>query len=175
VPVACSKEINHTRLLLFLLVSDSEVIEVHVDAKILNRDKKENHRTFIGYCYVDGSEPPRFDEVNEEDSNQTDAAELYAVRFAIRNLQSQKGRFRILCDNQSVVEQLNNHRLGESKRHRREILTETWNLLQKQRDFFEVVPFPANLAHKLLTEHVNAKLGEPSGSSFTTDSGTSTS
>ena len=59
---------------------------VHVDAKIIGRDKPENKkRIFIAYK-IEGEDEQRIEEINGKDAEQTDGAELYAIRLAMREL-----------------------------------------------------------------------------------------
>lgn len=52
---------------------------VHVDTKIIGRDKKEGKkRIFIAYKVVEGEEQ-KIKEIDNRDAEQTDAAELYAI------------------------------------------------------------------------------------------------
>ena len=82
-------------------------IDVHVDAKIINRDDRNKpKRTFVAYVISDSDES-EYKEIKAEDAAQTDAAELYAIEFAIEKLKTRQGCFVLLCDNESVVLVLN--------------------------------------------------------------------
>jgi hypothetical protein len=59
-------------------------LDVHVDAKIINRDSKEKDKRTFAFV-VDGEEP-EFKEIHEQDASETDATELYAIDFAMRRL-----------------------------------------------------------------------------------------
>ena len=126
-----------------------EAAVIHVDAKIINRDKERGHRTFVAYCSEDGT-GFGFDEVKKDDANQTDAAELYAIDFAVGSLRESKKRYVLLCDNESVVLML---RKGDPKFtvRTRPIMRKVWQELHKNSDF-EIRNFPINQADKLLNQ-----------------------
>jgi len=130
-------------------LKEPDRLVVHVDAKIINRDSVDKEKvTLVGYCMEDGS-GGESRKIKKEDSDETDAAEFYAVEFAMEHLVGRPEGFRLVCDNESVVSTLHEDDLGS--RIRRPITKKVWNMLHES-DKFEVVQFPANQAHRLLNE-----------------------
>jgi hypothetical protein len=124
--------------------------KVHVDAKITNRDNPEKpKRTFVAYSNEDGSEIG-FEEIHHEDADQADAAELYAIDFALKGLKRKGRTYTLLCDHESVVQQLQHQEL-KAPAKLRPILVEVWNELQGSTKF-KIEHFPVNLADKLLNQ-----------------------
>ena len=122
------------------------LVDVHVDAKIINRDSKEKDKRTLVAFVVDGKEP-EFEEIYEKDASETDAAELYAIDFAMRRLGKTDGKFRLLCDNESVVDVLLRPD-PKFKSKTREITKKVWNLLHES-DKFQIELF-LNKADKFL-------------------------
>ena len=134
------------------LTGISDRTKVHVDAKIINRDStnRKIQRTFVAYVVVDGKEDGSdYDEVTAEDACETDAAELYAIDFAMRKLG--EGHFVLLCDNESVVKVLNGTEEQFRRKHR-EITKKVWQSLRDSDGRFEVEHFPLNMADRFLNE-----------------------
>ena len=139
------------------------VTVVHVDAKIINRDSEDKpKRTFVGYSTEDGKEEG-FEEVNlgqRPDAVETDAAELYAIDYAMGRFDGREGRFVLLCDNESVVLTLRRPDLKFSSKTK-PILQKVWKGLHEENRRFEVRQFPQNRADRLLNAKWNAiKAGE---------------
>ena len=124
---------------------------VHVDAKIINRHSKtEPKLTLVGYVTQDGEK--EYDKIDVEDAIQTDAAELYAIRFAIEKLKNRPEKIVLLCDHESVVSVLRKDIQNVKFRKKtRQIMRDVWNALQEY-DHFEVRQFPLNQADKFLNE-----------------------
>lgn len=104
----------------------------------------------MAYVVVDGKESESdYEEITAEDACETDAAELYAIDFAMRKLKV--GRFVLLCDNESVVKVLNGQEEQFRRKHR-DITKKVWQLLRDSDSRFEVEHFPLNRADRLLNE-----------------------
>ena len=130
---------------------DFEVI--HVDAKIVNRDKNSGYRTFVAFSSENGSNS-RVEEIHTDDSHQADAAELYAIEFAMRTLENKGKHFILLCDNESVVKQLQKADLKFTMRTR-PVFRRVWESLHGKDSKFEIRHFPMNRADRILNEQWN--------------------
>ena len=133
-------------------MSDNETC-VHVDAKIIGRHAEQgNKQTFVAYSIV-GSDISNCEEITDPDAHQTDIAELYAIDLAIRDLQHSKQHFILLCDNESVVSELNRPDLKITPRTKKMKKTVREELAANPN--FKIKLFPANLAHKKLDARWN--------------------
>jgi hypothetical protein len=125
---------------------------VFVDAKIIGRHepslpKECICRIFLGRCWG-----PWFCPI---DADQTDEAELKAISFAIEALGGKLQSFKIMCDNESVVSQINRALVRPSSRRvLLEILAE-----MKANHGITVEFFGKNPAHSFLNEEL-ARLQE---------------
>lgn len=135
------------------VLSKAKPTIVHIDAKIINRDDKDKpKRTFVAYVIEDGDEK-EFEEIKAEDASETDAAELYAIDFAIRRLRHRRKKFVLLCDHESVTLVLQ-QTLPKFTNKTRPIMEKVWNLLQNETNFV-VKPFPVNQADRFLNARWN--------------------
>ncbi len=97
-------------------------VEVFVDAKIIGRhEPTPGKNSFVAYF----SEDAGLHGFSPVDADQTDEAEFKAIDFAIKELRGRFQSFRIMCDNESVVSQIDRKLARPSSRSvLREILEE---------------------------------------------------
>ena len=123
---------------------------IYVDAKIINRDSKDKpKRTFIAHVSDDGKEK-NYKEIKEVDAHETDAAELYAIHFAIEELKNKPGKFVFLCDHESVVFILQQDKPNFGNKTR-QIMKDVWESIHESSKQFEIEPH-SNKADKFLND-----------------------
>src|SRR5712692_1027581 len=88
-------------------------VQVFVDAKIIGRHElTPGKNSFVAYF----SEDAGLHGFSPVDAEQTDEAELKAIAFAIEALKGRLQSFRIMCDNESVVSQIDRRLARRSSR-----------------------------------------------------------
>ena len=133
-------------------VTESRAL-VFVDAKIIGRhDPMFPKNSFVAYF----SEDAGVHGFSPVDADQTDEAELKAIDFAIKELRGKLRSFTIMCDNESVVSQINRALVRPSSRHvLLEILAE-----MKANHGITVEFFGKNPAHSFLNQEIARLQGQ---------------
>ncbi len=122
-------------------------VEVFVDAKIIGRhEPTPGKNSFVAYF----SEDAELHGFSRVDADQTDEAELKAIAFAIKALKGRLQSFRIMCDNESVVSQIDRKLARPSSRS---VLREILEEMEANRGI-SVEFFGKNPAHSYLKQEL---------------------
>jgi len=126
----------------------SKPARVYVDAKILNmHDPALRKEAYVGYV-VEGKGAH---DVKRVEATESDDAEVLAIMFAIEELKDSLGRFTVVCDHESVVSEAT-----------KDAVRKPSDLMKRLREMLSQYPsirleaLQSNLAHQVVTEHVNA-------------------
>ena len=130
-----------------------ELIRVFVDAKILGRDDPtKRKRTFVAYIVRAREDLQGFTEILAEGADETDEAELHAIAFAIRKLETLIPGVVVMSDNQSVVDVIN--RASGQVSTTKKILAEIMQLMGPKSPI-TVQWYENNPAHRFLNKRVS--------------------
>ncbi len=122
-------------------------VQVYVDAKIIGRhDPTPGKNSFVAYF----SEDAGLHGFSRVDADQTDEAELKAIAFAIKELKGRLQSFRIMCDDESVVSQIDRKLARPSSRL---VLREILGEMETNRGI-SVEFFGKNPAHSFLNQEI---------------------
>ncbi len=122
-------------------------VEVFVDAKIIGRhEPTPGKNSFVAYF----SEDAGLHGFSPVDADQTDEAEFKAIAFAIKELKDRLQSFRIMCDNESVVSQIDRKLARPSSRL---VLREILEEMEANRGI-NVEFFGKNPAHSFLNQEI---------------------